>query len=390
MKITHIETFLVNATWRNWLFLKVHTDRPGLYGVSEATLEGKERTVATALEEMVPSILGKDPLDIESHWQSLYYRENYWVGGAVFNTALAGLEIALWDILGKVTNQPVYRLLGGKCRNRLKTYANGWYFGASTPAEFAEKARETVEKGYRALKFDPFGNADRMIEKELEDAALETVHAVREAVGPAVGLMIEAHGRFNVYTAVRLALALERFDIFWYEEPLPPENIDALAEVKSRINIPVAAGERIFTKWDYRNLLKNRAVDIVQLDVAHTGGLLEAKKVAAIAEAEYIPVAPHEAGGPVHAAYTIHFDFCTPNFAIQEVFLNEVPWAKGIVTGGFELAGGMYVPNDRPGLGVELNVEEMKKYPFKSVNISFFSTSPEDNLMLGKSSAKQE
>jgi galactonate dehydratase len=337
MKITRLETFLANAGLRNYLFLRLQTDT-GLTGVGEASLEWQEKAVQTLLQEWVEGrILGRDPFDVEATIGTLV-RDQY-QGGPTVLTAISGVEIALWDLIGKACGQPVYRLLGGRCHARLPAYANGWYGGARTPREYAERARAAVERGYRALKLDPFGTAWKDLSIQERDEALERVQAVREAVGPTVGLMIEFHGRLSAGSAVDVIHSLEPYRPLWCEEPVAPEALDLLAEVKRRTRLPLAAGERLYTLADFHRLITLRAVDVVQMDIAHCGGLLAAKKVAALAAVQDLRVAPHCSIGPVALAAALHFDLSTPNFLIQEAFGEfDVPWRNSLV-GGWDPSG---------------------------------------------------
>ena len=332
MKITGFETLLANAGLRNYLFIRLRTD-DGLTGLGEASLEWQEKTVETLLHEWVEArVLGKDPFDIEAVVGGMI-RDQY-QGGATVMTAISGVEIAMWDLIGKACRQPVYRLLGGRCHDRIRTYANGWYGGARTPQEFAERAAAAVERGYRALKFDPFGTAWKSLDPDEADLAVETVAEVRKAVGPRVGLMIEFHGRLGVGAATAMIRRLEPFDPAWCEEPVAPECLDLLAEVKRSSRHPIAAGERLYTLADFYRLTALGAVDIVQMDLAHCGGISMGKKIAAMAQAQDIQVAPHCSIGPVALAAALHFDVSTPNFMIQESFAEfDVPWRNDLVSG---------------------------------------------------------
>src|SRR5262245_13256287 len=265
MKITRFETFLANAGLRNYFFLRLTTDT-GLTGIGEATLEWQERTVQTNCHEWIEGrILGRDPFDIEAIIGEMI-RDQY-QGGATVMTAISGVEIALWDIVAKACKQPLYRLLGGRCHERVPAYANGWYGGARTPAQFAERAKEAGARGYRALKFDPFGTAWKQLTPEESESAIEAVAAVREAVGPDIGLMIEVHGRLSAGCAIDIIRELEQFEPVWCEEPVAPECLDLLAEVKRATACPIAAGERLYTLADFARLTSLRAADVVQPDL---------------------------------------------------------------------------------------------------------------------------
>jgi galactonate dehydratase len=363
MKITQFETFLANAGLRNYLFVRLRTDT-GLTGVGEASLEWQERTVQTLLHEWVEGrVLGRDSFDVEAVIGGMV-RDQY-QGGATIMTAISGVEIALWDLIGKACRQPVYRLLGGRYHERLPAYANGWYGGARTPRDYAERAREAIGRGYRALKFDPFGTAWKDLTPEESEAAVEAVAAVREAVGPAVGLMIEFHGRLAVGSAVAMIRRLERFAPTWCEEPVAPESLDLLAEVKRQVQSPIAAGERLYTLADFARLTSLRAADVVQMDVAHCGGILASKKVAALAAVQDLRIAPHCSVGPVALAACLHVDVSTPNFFIQEAFAEfDVPWRNRLVGGWNPIRDGEFVLSDEPGLGLELDEAAIGEHPY--------------------------
>lgn len=363
MKIVGFETLLANAGLRNYLFIRLRTDS-GLVGIGEASLEWQEQTVRTICHEWVEGrVVGRDPFDVEAIVGGMV-RDQY-QGGSTVMTAISGVEIALWDIIGKACGQPVYRLLGGRCRERIPAYANGWYGGARSPAEYAERAREVVGRGYRAMKFDPFGTAWKTLGVEEAEAAVEIVAAVRGAVGPRVGLLIEFHGRLAAGAAVGMIRKLERFDPMWCEEPVVPESLELLAEVKRSVGAPISAGERLYTLSDFYRLTALRACDVVQPDVAHCGGILAGKKVAAMAAAQDMVVAPHCSIGPVALAAALHFDVSTPNFLIQEAFGEfDVPWRDELVGGWNPLRGGEFVLGDAPGLGLELDEGVIGEHPY--------------------------
>jgi galactonate dehydratase len=363
MKIIRFETFLANAGLRNYLFIRLTTDT-GLTGVGEASLEWQEQTVRTLCHEWVEDrVLGRDPFDIESVVGGMI-RDQY-QGGATVMTAISGAEIAMWDVIGKACGQPVYRLLGGRCHDRLPAYANGWYGGARTADDFSARARDAVARGYRALKFDPFGTAWKDMAPGEAAAAVDLVAAVREAVGPRVGLMIEFHGRLSAGCAVETIRKLERFEPVWCEEPVVPESLDLLAEVKRSVRAPVAAGERLYTLTEFYRLTALRAADVVQPDIAHCGGIWTAKKIAAMAAAQDIRVAPHCSVGPVALAAALHFDASTPNFMVQEAFGEfDVPWRGSLVRGWNPVRNGEFVLSDEPGLGLDIDEEAIAAHPY--------------------------
>jgi galactonate dehydratase len=363
VKIVDFETFLANAGLRNYLFIRLRAD-DGLTGVGEATLEWQERTVFTLLDEWVKGrVIGRDPFDIEAIVGGMI-RDQY-QGGSTIMTAISGVELALWDLIGKKCGQPVYRLLGGRCHDRLPAYANGWYGGARMPSEFAEKALAATARGYRALKFDPFGTAWKRPSADQAGHAVEIVRAVRAAVGASVELMIEFHGRLAAGPASDLIERLAPFSPAWCEEPVAPECLDLLAELKRRSPCPIAAGERLYTQADFARLTALRAADIVQMDLAHCGGISAAKKVAAMADVQDLAVAPHCSIGPVALAACLHFDVSTPNFLIQEAFAEfDVPWRTDLVKGWNPIRNGEFVLSDSPGLGVELDESAIQSHPY--------------------------
>jgi galactonate dehydratase len=364
MKITGVETYICHAYRTNWVFIKVLTNIDGLYGIGEATLEYKEHTVAQACKELERTLVGKDPHRIEEIWHSVY-RDAYWRGGAVLMSALSAVEMALWDIKGKDLGVPVYQLLGGKVRESVPCYANGWFAPAKTPAEFAEKANEAVAQGFKALKWDPFGSSYLQIERKQLNAAIECVGAVYDAVKDNADIIIEGHGRFDIPTAVRVGHALGDFDILWFEEPIPPQNLEGLAEVKRRVNVPISAGERLYNRWEFRSLFELKAADFIQPDVSHAGGIMELKKIAAMAEAYHIPICPHNPSGPIANAATLQLAACVPNFYLLETMSSDVPWRKDISTEDVKFENGAMFISDKPGLGIDLNIEEIIKHPFE-------------------------
>ncbi len=363
MKITRFDTFLANAGLRNYLFIRLRTDT-GLTGIGEASLEWQERSVQTLAHEWVERrVLGRDPFDIEAIIGGLV-RDQY-QGGSTIMTAISGVEIALWDLVGKACGQPVYRLLGGRCTHPIRAYANGWYGGATSPQEYAERARDVVARGYGGLKFDPFGTAWKELTLEESELAVELVAAVREAVGPHVDLMVEFHGRLSAGSAVAMIRRLHRFAPAWCEEPVAPESLELLAEVKRQTNSLIAAGERLYTLADFYRLTALRAADIVQMDVAHCGGILASKKIAAMAAAQDLRIAPHCSVGPVALAACLHVAASTPNFMVQEAFAEwDVPWRNSLVRGWNPLRDGEFVLPDTPGLGLDIDEVVIAQHPY--------------------------
>ncbi len=363
MKITRLRTFLVHCYRTNWVFVKIDTDKD-ISGVGEATLEMKEKAVEAAVLELEDYLLGKDPRQIERHVHTMY-RDSYWRTGPVLMSALSAVEMALWDISAKELNVPVHRMFGGKCNDRVKAYANAWFAGARTPEEFAVKAKQAAARGFAALKWDPFGSAYMNISGADLERALSVIGAVRDAVGMSVDLLIEGHGRFNVPTACTIARELEPFRPLFFEEPIPPGNLDALADVRRRSRISIAAGERLYHRSQYYELFEKRAADVIQPDVSHAGGLGECRKIAAMAEAYELAVAPHNPSGPVANAATLQLAACTPNFYLLETMATDVPWRKDLTTESLVFKDGYFEIPDRPGLGIELNEEALADHPYE-------------------------
>jgi len=370
LKITDIKTFVVNAYRTNFVFVKIFTDE-GLTGVGEGTLEYKERALTGAIEDLKEYLIGKDPLRIEEH-AYMMYRESYWRMGAVLMSAISALEMAMWDIKGKFYGAPVHALLGGPVRDRIRLYANGWFSGAKTVEEFAAKAKEAVAFGITALKWDPFGKAYlTMTNKEFE-TSINCVAAVREAVGKDVDLLIEGHGRLNPETAIRVARAIEPYSPMLYEEPVPPDNLDALAEVHRRSPVPIAAGERVYSIYQCREFLEKGCADIFQPDLSHCGGIGAIKKMAAMAEPYYISVAPHNPSGPISNAATLQIAGCTQNFRILEIMLSDVSWRKDITNEVVEYQDGEILIPQGPGLSIDLNEDACGEHPFKPVYLRHY------------------
>ena len=363
MKITEIKTFLCHAYRTNWVFVKVMTDE-GIYGVGEATLEYKEHAVIAAIDELDRAIIGRNPQCIEAIVHDCY-RDAYWRGGAVLMSAISGIEMALWDIKGKSLGVPVYELVGGKIRDSVPCYANGWFAGSKTPEDFAKCAKEAVKTGFDGLKWDPFGSAYMNISPQGLRSALDCVAAVRDAVGDKVHLLIEGHGRFNVPTAVRIGKALEEFGILWFEEPIPPDDKQGLAFVRSKIGVAVSGGERLYGRFEYLDFLRMECADFWQPDVSHAGGIMEVKKIAAIAEAHHIPVCPHNPSGPVANAATLQLAACVQNFYLLETMATDIPWRGEISNEKVRFENGeMFVPTSA-GLGIDINEEAIARYPYQ-------------------------
>lgn len=380
MKISRVTPLVLGTPWRNLTFLKVETD-DGLVGVGEARALNKDDALIGYLNEAAPRyVLGADPFEIE-RLTGRMFRGDFGRAGEITMTGIALVEMACWDIVGKALGQPVYRLLGGAVRERIPAYANGWYTVERTPQEFHAAARRAVARGYRALKFDPFGAGFYELERAEKLRTISLVESVRDAVGPEVELLIEMHGRFNPVTAIDMIRELTPFKPSWFEEPVPPENLPALKKVSDAVaplGIPIATGERIHTLYEYRELFELGAADIIQPDITHLGGLLNAKKLAAWADAYYVLIAPHNVGGPVSTAAALHLAACTPNFKIQEHFNDFAdPYVKDAAPGNPEVAesgpdAGTFALPQGPGLGVTLDEEVFRAHPRQVVHFNLF------------------
>ena len=347
MKITRLETFLVRP---RWLFLKVHTDT-GLVGWGEPAVEGWSRTVAAAVEDIGRYLVGKDPRRIEHHWQAIY-TGGFYRGGPVLTSALSGIEQALWDITGKALGASVHELLGGRVRDRIRVYA---HVGGKTCEAYAQAGRDCLDRGFTAVKTCPLG-AVRFLESEpFVREVVARVAALREAVGEAVDIGIDFHGRPSPAMAVRLCEALAPLRPLFIEEPCPPDDVAALAEIARRTSVPIAAGERLFTRWGFREVLERRAAAVLQPDVSHAGGILEVRKIAAMAEAYGAALAPHCPLGPVALAACLQVDACTPNVLCQE----QVCLGEGYLERPFAVADGCVEVPAGAGLGIEVDEEAL-------------------------------
>ncbi|HEY1348527.1 MAG TPA: mandelate racemase/muconate lactonizing enzyme family protein [Ktedonobacteraceae bacterium] len=373
MKIVDVKTAVLGTAWRNLTFVQVLTDE-GLTGVGEVRMLNHTEALRGYLAEAVPNhVLGHDPFAIESLVQRMY-RNDYARAGEIAMSAIATIEIACWDIMGQALGLPIYKLLGGAVRDEIKAYANGWYTVERTAQEFHTAATGVLARGYRALKLDPFGAGFYELERAEKLRSIALVEAVRAAVGPDVEILVEMHGRFNPATAIELARELEAFKPSWVEEPVPPENLAALKKASEKIAIPIATGERIHTRYDYRQLFELQAADIIQPDITHFGGLLETRKLAAWAEAYYLLVAPHNVGGPVATAAALHFAAATPNFKILEHFNDFAEdWVKRAAPGNPEVSAGSFALPQGPGLGVKLDEEVVRAHPQQKIFFNLFA-----------------
>ena len=370
LKITDIKTVVVNAKLRNWVFVKVETDTPGLDGWGEASLEWKTRAVAAAVEDLKPFILGDDPTRIEHIYQKLY-RQPFFRPGVIGLSAISGIEQACWDILGKQLGVPVYKLLGGAVRDKVRMYTHlgggemSAVYESFDASRVIELALEVVARGYTAVKvvFVPYSEPLMGVPYAKKLAAV--MGRLREAVGDRVDIMVDFHGRTYPAVAIEYINAIAEYRPYFCEEPVPPENIDALAEVRRAVRVPIATGERLATRHQFREVLEKRAAHVIQPDLCHCGGLLEAKKISAMAEAYYVGVAPHNPLGPIANAAALHFALSTPNFLIQEDMLADVPWRWEVVESSLKTENGYWLLPDAPGLGVTVNEEAAARHPFQ-------------------------
>ncbi|GIV85427.1 MAG: galactonate dehydratase [Candidatus Roseilinea sp.] len=390
MKITAIKTCVVNAEMRNWVFVKVETDQPGLFGWGEASLEWKTRAVVGAIEDFAPMLIGEDPQRIEFLYQKMY-RQSFWRVGVIGLSAISGIEQALWDIRGKMLGVPVYQLLGGRVRDKVRMYTHlgGGDMRAvyetqysADPQPFIDLALEVVARGYTAVKVLITPPTETLNSIAAYRYAERMMAAIREAVGEGVDIMIDCHGRHSVANAIEFCRVLAPYRPLFIEEPVPPENVDALAEVRRASPVPIATGERRVTRFEFRELFEKQACHVIQPDLCHCGGLWEAKKIAAMAEAYYIGVAPHNPLGPVANAAALHFALSTPNFLIQEDMLTDVPWRFDVVKHTLRTENGYWLPTDAPGLGIEVDEEAAKKHPFKQEIIHATTVRAHDGAIL--------
>lgn len=358
MKITDLKIFVVGNPWKNWVFLKLYTDE-GITGLGEATGGLATKPSVGDIEELRRHVIGEDPRHPERLWLKMHKARYYGT-----SKGMSAIEQACWDILGKSLGVPVWQLFGSKHHATLRTYANGWYKGPRNPESFAEKAAEMAAKGYNALKFDPFGGAYQQITKESEDLAVAIVRAVRQAVGPQVDLLIEAHDRFTVTNAIRLGRKLEEFEPMWLETPLRSYDLAGHIEVARSIKIPVVLGEAFDELRQFADLLAYRVIDIIQPEPQTLGPSI-ARKAFAIAQAYTALVACHQAQSPFCTAMNAHLHASIPNFLIQENFDDSLePWTWDLLTGVPRVQDGYLTVSDAPGWGVELNEAEVEKHPY--------------------------
>lgn len=367
MRITDYDLFEVPP---RWLFLRLETS-DGLVGWGEPVVEGRAKTVRAAVSELLDGYLvGEDPNRIEDHWQAMY-RGGFYRGGPILMSAIAGIDQALWDIKGKRFGAPVYELLGGRARDRIRVYQ---WIGGDRPSEVGEAAAEKVSEGFTGLKMNATSELRRVDTPAAVREAEDRLAEVRESVGPEIDIGVDFHGRATKPMAKRLARALEPYEPMFIEEPVLPEHNESLPAIAAHTSIPIATGERMFSRWDFKEVFEDGSVDIIQPDLSHAGGITEVKKIAAMAEAYDVALAPHCPLGPIALASCIHIDSCSPNALIQEQSL-DIHYNRGSDVldyledpGVFEYDEGYVDVPSEPGLGIELNEEYIEEQATKTVD----------------------
>ncbi|WP_321469835.1 galactonate dehydratase [uncultured Paludibaculum sp.] len=370
MKITKISTMVVNARMRNWVFVKVETDQPGLYGWGESTLEWKTKGVVGAIEDLSVLLIGQNPLRVEHLWQVMH-RQYFWRGGITNFSAISGIDQALWDIKGKECGKPVCDLLGGPVRDTLRFYD---HLGGGTlegmyktvePEEFGARIQDSLSRGFTAVKAMPIPVSEYIESASTLKRAAKCVEAMRLSAGDDIDIMLDLHARTTPAAAIQFGRMLVDYNLYWYEEPCWPEHTEALVEVARALPYPIATGERLVGRWEFRELFEKRACSIIQPDVSHCGGISEARRIAAMAETYQMSVACHNPQGPVSTAASTHVGFATPNYLIQEMVRADVPWRNDVVSEFIPLEAGICTAPTRPGLGIDINETEAAKYPFQ-------------------------
>jgi galactonate dehydratase len=363
VRVRSLETLATTVGRRIFVYVKLTTDE-GLVGWGEAACSGKERALIGAIAELEKYVVGADPFQIEKLW-SLMYRHAFWRGGPVLCGALSGVEHALWDVKGKALGVPVYELLGGRYRDKVKMYT---WIGGDSPERCAEQALALKELGFRALKFTPFEGCGILYDVAHGKRVEAKVRAVREAVGDDFAIAVDGHGRLSPVNAAEMAKRVEPYGILFFEEPVLPESAEAMAEVRRVARVPIATGERLFTRYPFRDLLARGAVDVVQPDLCTVGGILEGYKIATMAEAFMVAIAPHNPLSPLSTVVALHLDTVVPNFAIQEV--TRGPERASLLTGDAEvLRDGHMVPPSGPGWGLDVDEEFVRAHPIEDVNM---------------------
>jgi galactonate dehydratase len=354
MKITDIKTFIMHGGRRNWVFCKIETDE-GVHGWGEGTLEWHEEAVAAGIKTLASRLIDRDPTEIEKNWQ-IMYRHGFWRAGVVMGSAMAAIDIALWDLAGKVYDLPVYRMLGGAVRDRVRAY---------THAQDLRGGRDAVDQGFGAFKTGGWiVGRSNFHEADVVDALHEKIKGMREELGPEIDIMIDNHGRARPSLANRQIDAIEEFNLLFFEEPVPPDNLDAMDQVRNAGHrTDIATGERLFFRYGFRDLLHRRLVDVIQPDIAHTGGISEIRRIASMAEIEYIKFAPHNPNGPIATAASVHVCATVPNFLILET-ARDMPWHDKVQTTPLEIKDGYFELPTAPGLGTDIDESVITERPF--------------------------
>ena len=374
-RIERIEAHVCNARMRNWIFVEVVTDQPGLVGWGEATLEWHTRSVVGAIEDMRGLLVGEDPTRVEHLWQIMHRQHFFHGSGIVRASAISGIDIALWDIVGKSLGVPCHKLWGGPVRDYVRLYCHlgGGHMedfydtDVGNAARFAELAAAAVDDGFSAMKAMAVPPTMPLEGLPAVRRAERCVRAMREAVGEDIDLMVDCHARPSPAMGLLFAKALDDYGLYFLEEPCWPESLEGLAAIKAAVKTPIATGERLIGAHAFHRLFEGRCCDVCQLDLTHVGGFSEARRVAALADVHRIALAPHNPTGPVSTAASIEFGFSQPEYIICEAVHGDVPWRDDVVSEGFavERQGRVVRPGSRPGLGVEINKTEIKKHPFE-------------------------
>lgn len=360
---------------RNWIFVKINTDQDGLWGWGEATLEWHTRSVVGAIEDLSQLLVGEDPRRIEYLWQMMY-RQHFWHGnGIVRGTAISGIDIALWDILGKIHGVPCHELMGGRVRDYIRLYCHlgggkmeDFYETRPDDAKrFGELALKAVDDGFTAFKSMAVPETMPLEGLTAVKYATACVEAMRDAVGDQIDIMVDCHARPSPRMGMMFAKALEPYGLYFFEEPCWPETMEDIALIQRSVTTPIASGERLVSIYAFREMLEKRAVSVIQPDITHCGGLSEVKKIGNLAEAYRVSIAPHNPQGPVSTAASLEFGFSCPSYIICESVHNDVPWRNDVVSEGFKIEekGRIVYPNAKPGLGIEIDEKEIKKHPFQ-------------------------
>ncbi|MCA9018723.1 MAG: galactonate dehydratase [Planctomycetaceae bacterium] len=379
MKIERIETLVCYARMRNWVFVKVITDQPGLFGWGEATLEWHTRGIVGTIEDLSQLLIGEDPRRVEYLWQMMW-RQHFWHGsGVTRSTAIAGIDLALWDILGKVHGVPCHQLWGGPVRDYIRLYCHlgggnmESFYQTSTDnaAQFATLAQEAVADGFSAFKSMAVPPTMPIEGLKPIKAAEDCVAAMRDAVGDDVDIMVDCHARPSPAMGLQFAKALDPYGLYFFEEPCWPESLESLATINAAVTTPIATGERLTHLAAFRDLFEKRGCEICQMDLTHCGGFTEARRIAALADAHRISLAPHNPQGPVSTAASLEFGFSQPSYIICESFHYDVPWRQDVVEECFVIDPKTRTvkPNQKPGLGISINEAEVKKHPFQQETV---------------------